>query len=95
MPSSYYLTPSPSQQRVLDVDMGFDDGGRYVLIAVSGYEIQSEGHDFGTVFCIIDTDTGQEMERSEPIGTRLVRTERVRMMGQVMHLNGKQNGYAA
>lgn len=90
-----YRTQTAQQREVLASDLGFDDGGRFVLVAVSGYEI-SEGHDsFGTVFSIIDCETGDEVERSSVTSTTELRTTRRSWIGRVMHLNGKEDVYAA
>jgi len=85
-----------AQQRILAGEWGFDEGGRYALLAVSGYEIAARGHDdFGTLFSIIDTDTGAEVEVAPLVAPVEMRAERRRMIGRVMHLNGKEDAFAA
>src|SRR5262249_2741720 len=82
-------TVTRRQQLVMDSNMGYDDGGRYALIAVSGYAIRDGYDDFGTVFSILDCDSGDEIEISEVIGTLETRPRRRELIGRVMHLNGK------
>lgn len=84
------------QKRVLDAELGYDSGERFSLVAVSGYEITNTGEDaFGTVFSIIDCETGDEVAVSPAVSVREVRDERVRMLARVMHLNGREDVYAA
>jgi hypothetical protein len=59
---------------------------------VSGYEIALKDI-FGTVFTIIDCDTGDEIERAEA-ETKDTRYVRAQMIGQVRHLNGREDLYA-
>lgn len=91
----YQKNSTKAQRAVLGRDLGYDDGGRFSLIAVSGYEI-SDGYDtFGTLFSIIDCDTGDEVEQSPVVSPAEVTAERRRMIGRVMHLNGREDVYAA
>ena len=82
-----------AQRRILDSDLGHDSGERYALVAVSGYGIDDDA--FGTVFSIIDTDTGDEVATSSVTAARYAREERVRMLAQMMHLNGREDVFAA
>lgn len=87
--------PSDRQREVLERDLGFDDGGRYALVAVSGFAITHDGTDtFGTVFSLIDTDTGDELEQSRAVSATEARAERVGWIARVRHLNGRDDPYA-
>jgi hypothetical protein len=83
-----------SQKDVLATDLGYDDGGRHVLLAISGGEIGHPSERFGTVFSVIDSETGVEVDGSLAVPARRVREERRKWLGVVMHLNGREDGYA-
>lgn len=87
----YVRSATPLQSELLASDLGFDDGGRYALVAVSGYEIRfDDGLDqFGTVFSIIDTDSGDEVDISPVVPARSAHRVRRRWIALVMHMNGK------
>jgi hypothetical protein len=80
----------PTQKKVMESDLGYDDGGRFVLLAISGGEIGHGIEEFGTVFSVIDCETGVECDRSVAVSARNVRSERRKWLGKVMHLNGRE-----
>lgn len=85
----YETRMTRDQQSVLDREHGYDDGGRFALVAVSGYEIREDGpDDFGTVLSIIDTDTGAEVYVAPVVGPSELTAERLRMIDRVEYLNG-------
>lgn len=90
-----YRTSTARQREALATDLGFDDGGRYALVAVSGYTIGEGPDDFGTVFSIIDCATGDEVEQSPVTPVSELRATRRTFIARVMHLNGKEDVYAA
>lgn len=85
---------TPLQREVLARDNGYDDGGRYALLAVSGFAM-SYPDKFGTVLSIIDCCTGEEIEQSVALSPSELSDERRHMIARVRHLNGKQDEFAA
>lgn len=79
------------QAEILNADLGYDDGGRYAVVAVSGYTIaEGAGTDaFGTVFSLIDTASGDEAEVSALVPSAEARNERRHWIARARHLNGK------
>jgi len=91
--SGYQKQSTPAQAEMLGRQLGFDSGERFVLVAVTGYDIYTDF--FGTVYSIIDNDTGEEVERSEPLKLLDGRRSRHTWIGKLQHLNGREDPYAA
>ena len=83
---------TPGQAEMLERHLNYDTGERFSLLAVTGYDIYTDF--FGTVFSIIDNDTGEEVERSEPLKLLHTRKQRHTWIGKVRHLNGREDAYA-
>jgi hypothetical protein len=91
MSAAAWRQMTPMQRKVLERDdLDYDTGERYMLLAVSGYEItfRSEMDTFGTVFTIIDTwQDGAEVAKSEPISPTSLRWERVDWIRKTRRMN--------
>jgi len=90
--TGYMPKITPAQAVMLERNLAYDTGERFSLLAVTGYDIHTDA--FGTVFSIIDNDSGDEVDRSEPL--KLIDTRRLRhtWIGKVRHLNGREDAYA-
>lgn len=83
---------SARQAEALNAELGYDDGDRFAVVAVTGYEIVAEGPDpFGTIFSLIDTDTGDEVDVSTLVDPAEVRHERRHWIARARHLNGRED----
>jgi DNA gyrase inhibitor GyrI len=87
---SFNRTITRKQREILDADLGFDDGGRYAVVSVSGYAIAEEDT-FGVVFSLIDTESGDEVDISPAIPAELAREERRHWIARARHMNGRED----